>query len=193
VHRKAAVAATALIMLAAALAWTAGPGSAHEGHDHGNPATPEASPEMNTGTGSVYLTITNGGDAPDRLLSASTDAALTIEMHALAVTNDVMAMTPLQDGLVIPAGETVVLAPQVMHLMLVNLTRDLRPGDTYDLVLTFERAGEVSVTVTVGAGAPEATLAVTAGDLSIEGVWSLPAPMLTSGTGVPEATPAHAR
>lgn len=167
-------------------------GATHDAHDQ--PATPEASPTASpahgTGTGAVYLTIANGGTEPDRLLGGVADVARTIEIHDMAIEGGVMRMTPLVDGLEIPAGGTVSLHPQGLHVMLIDLTRDLRPGDRLDLTLRFERAGEVVVPVTVGGGAPEGEPAVGDGDIAVTGAWSRPAPMLSAvDAGTPSATP----
>lgn len=170
--------------------------SAHDDHHHHvTDATPLASPVANTGTGAVYLRITNNGDAPDRLDSATTDAAQTVEMHGMEMDGDVMRMTPMPDGLEIPAGETVTLEPQGGHLMLVNLNHDLRPGSTFRITLVFEQAGEVDVEVLVDVEAPQDSAPVTVGEITIDQVWSIPAPMIdgiaSDSPATPVATPGN--
>jgi periplasmic copper chaperone A len=49
----------------------------------------------------------------------------------------------------VPAGSRVELAPGGLHLMLFDLLEDLQAGDTFELTLVFERAGEVTVTAEV--------------------------------------------
>lgn len=175
--------------------------TAHNGKDHGNAtpgASPEASPMANTGTGVVYLTIKNNGSEADRLVSAKSDAAQIVEIHEAKVDNGVMSMKELADGLEIPAGESVSFTPSGLHLMLINLNHDLMPGSTYDLTLTFEHAGEMTIPVAVQTESPDDKAPVTAGDLTIEGAWSRPAPRISGGGGhdmhgesTPEATPSH--
>jgi copper(I)-binding protein len=58
-----------------------------------------------------YLTIENHGIAPDKLLSASTASAGKIEIHQMTTLDGIMMMRPVDNGLVIPAGETITLAP----------------------------------------------------------------------------------
>lgn len=185
---------TGLVLLIAGLFATAGASTAHPGASHdGTPsASPAASPATNTGTGAAYMQIRNDGASADTLVGATTDVAQIVEIHTMAIDGGVMTMKPLPAGLEIPAGETVSLEPQGYHVMLINLTRDLRPGDQFQLTLAFANAGDVAVTVTVGTGAPEDADAVTAGDLTIEGVWSRSAPMLTAGGAAPDdhGTPA---
>jgi len=176
---------------------------AHDGHDHGvatPDASPVATPEVNTGTGAVYLTISNGGSDADTLLSAHTDAAQKVELHGTTMEGDVMKMVPMPEGVEIPAGGTFTFAPQGDHLMLVNLNHDLKPNSSFDLTLTFAKAGDVTIEVPVQTEAPDAEASPeTVGDITISGAWSRPAPMITGSAGhdhggmdhgaTPEATP----
>ncbi len=109
--------------------------------------------------GGGYLTIENKGSAPDRLVAVSGDIAGKIEVHEMAVTNGVMTMRPLDQGLTIEPGKTVSLAPGGYHLMLMELKMPLKQGDTVPLTLQFEKAGKVAVTLDVqgvGAKGPDA-------------------------------------
>ena len=106
-------------------------------------------------TGAGYFTVTNTGSAPDRLLAVETRAAQRVELHATAVENGVARMTPLLDGMPLPAGETVAFAQGGMHLMFLGLTE---PWDTQagvPLTLLFERAGPVEIVLPVAAGPAE--------------------------------------
>ena len=53
------------------------------------------------------------------------------------------------ESIEIPAGETVVLEPGGFHIMLLDLKRELTPGETVEVTLTFETAGEQTVTAEV--------------------------------------------
>jgi copper(I)-binding protein len=150
-------------------------------------ATPDSS--ISTGTGVIYLTITNDGDTDDTLLEATTDRAERVEPHETSVEDDIGRMTPLDGPLAIPAGESVTLEPAGMHLMLVNLTDDIRLGDRFAVTMTFEEAGEVVVPVTVALDADDVESdPVTVGDLTIQGVWSRPAPRIDGASGTPVGT-----
>jgi copper(I)-binding protein len=101
-----------------------------------------------------YLTIENKGSTPDRLVSGSTSAAKKIEIHEMAMNNDVMTMRPIDGGLVIEPGKAVKLAPGGYHLMLLELHNPIKQGDALAVILTFERAGKVKVLFDVqGVGA----------------------------------------
>jgi copper(I)-binding protein len=95
----------------------------------------------------VYLTIV-GGDVADRLVAASTDVAGMTQVHSVTDDGGVARMREVE-GVVVPAGKTVVLAPQGMHLMLMNLTRPLVAGERFVVSLRFEHAGPRDVDVAV--------------------------------------------
>jgi copper(I)-binding protein len=96
----------------------------------------------------VYLVIENGTARDDMLLSAGADVATAVELHLSKMDGDHMSMHQ-QEQVVLPAGEAVAFSPGGLHIMLVGLTRDLSNGETFEIRLEFERAGEQTVTVTV--------------------------------------------
>ena len=137
-----------ILALAALLTATAAPahefqlGSLKIGHPWARPTLPGQS------AGGAYLSVTNNGGAPDRLLGGSSPAAAGVEVHEMRMEGDVMRMREMQ-GLELPAGKTVTLAPGGLHLMLTGLKAPLKLGDKLALKLRFEKAGEVEVTVNV--------------------------------------------
>jgi copper(I)-binding protein len=68
-------------------------------------------------------------------------------------TTPMMEMVPI-DRLEVPAGETVSLEPGGYHVMLLDLVAPLEDGAEIEVTLTFEVAGEMTVTAVVGDGAP---------------------------------------
>jgi copper(I)-binding protein len=102
-----------------------------------------------------YMTITNGGTTPDRLMCVSSDAAVECQIHTMSLEGGIMKMRPVEGGLEIPPGGTVVLKPAGLHLMLVNLKHPLEPGKMVEVTLKFEKAGTVEVELPIAAiGAP---------------------------------------
>ncbi len=99
----------------------------------------------------AYLTIANGSGAADALLSVTTPAATSPEIHQTAA--DASGMTGMHpvDRIDIPAGQTLKLEPGGYHIMLNGLTADLVAGNTIRLTLTFEKAGAITVTAEVRA------------------------------------------
>ena len=106
-----------------------------------------------------FLTIENTGTEPDRLISAASDIADDTQIHEMAMQGDVMKMRPLAEGLEIPAGETVVLAPGGFHIMFMGLKQALVEGETITVTLTFEKAGAVDVLLPIEAAAADAPAA----------------------------------
>ncbi|WP_439577343.1 copper chaperone PCu(A)C [Elioraea sp.] len=142
--------------LALALAAVAAPAAAH--HDHRiEVQEPWARAALAGRTSAAYMTLVNPTETPDRLVSAASPVAQTVELHAHLHDGGVMRMRPVA-GIEVHPGEPSVLAPGGLHVMLIGLMRDLRRGETIRLSLTFEKAGKVEVEVPVlaaGARGPE--------------------------------------
>jgi len=101
-----------------------------------------------------YLTVENKGATPDKLMGGSSRAAGKVEVHETAMNNGVATMRPVKEGLSIPPGQSVTLAPGGYHLMMTELNGPLKKGDKLVITLMFEKAGEVKATFDVkGVGA----------------------------------------
>lgn len=96
------------------------------------------------GNGAVYVTLTNRGVAADALMSATTDAATTVELHETVQEGGVMKMRP-RPKFEVAGGGRLEMKPGGQHIMLLGLKRDLKPGDTVSLTVTFEKAGRMTV------------------------------------------------
>jgi periplasmic copper chaperone A len=107
----------------------------------------------NAPVGGGFMTIVNSGAEPDRLVSATSPAAGEVQLHEMGMEGDVMKMRHLPDGIEIPAGETVTLAPGGLHIMLMGLKQAFVEGETIPLTLTFEKAGTVEIELVVGEAA----------------------------------------
>lgn len=90
-----------------------------------------------------YLTIVNAGTKADRLLAVSSPHAGRVELHRMSMDGGVMRMRPIPEGLDIPAGSSVSLAPGGYHLMIFGPKQGLKLGDRLPVVLRFAKAGEV--------------------------------------------------
>jgi len=137
--------AALLLCLAMAAACGAATGGTIRADDVWAPPS-MAAYEAGSGTVSgVFMTLVNRGQTPDRLIGGKTNIADVVEIHETILQGDVAKMQELQDGLEVPAGGRVELKPGSYHVMLINLKRDLVPGDTFTLELQFERAGTLIV------------------------------------------------
>ncbi|WP_332877442.1 copper chaperone PCu(A)C [Massilia sp. S19_KUP03_FR1] len=85
----------------------------------------------------AFMQLSSPGDT--RLVSAASPAAAIVEIHEMAIENDVMRMRQVP-ALPLPAGKTVALQPGGFHIMLIDLKRQVKPGETVPLTLVFENA-----------------------------------------------------
>ncbi|HWA46216.1 MAG TPA: copper chaperone PCu(A)C [Hypericibacter adhaerens] len=98
--------------------------------------------------GVAFVSLTNTGSEPDQLTDVASPAADMAQVHDMKVENDVMQMW-LVGHVDLPAGGTVALAPNGLHIMLLGLKKPLAVGETFPLTLTFKKAGSITVDVTV--------------------------------------------
>lgn len=141
------------LVLAAALALAASSAQAHDykvGAITINHPWARATPQGAT-VGAGYLTLTNTGTAPDRLVGASAAAAGHVELHEMSMTDGVMRMRPVKDGIELKPGQTVEFKSGAFHLMMVDLKQPLQQGQRVKGTLTFEKAGSVDVEFAVEA------------------------------------------
>lgn len=99
----------------------------------------------------------NGGPADDRLLTVSSPLALRAELHDTKSEGGVMKMTPLADGLAIPAQAEIKFAPGGKHVMLFDVSPKVTEGSKMPLTLTFASGAKVETqadVVAAGADAP---------------------------------------
>ena len=100
--------------------------------------------------GAGYLRVTNTSSTPDRFLGGTTDRAQRIEVHEMTVTDNIMRMRALENGIEIKPGQTVELKPGGLHLMFVNLAAPFKNGDQFKASLVFEKAGNIEVEFKIG-------------------------------------------
>lgn len=103
-------------------------------------------------TASAYIELTS--DRAAALVAVGSSAAARSELHSMSMDGGVMRMRALP-RIELPAGQTVKLAPGGMHIMLIDVTKPLKAGDTVPLVLSVQPSG-------AGAGMSLTTLNVQA-------------------------------
>lgn len=90
------------------------------------------------------MTIVNRSSTPDRLIRVRAAFAGMVQIHRTVIKNDQAQM--MHVGQVdIPAGGKALLKPGGFHIMLMRLKKPVVKGTKVQLVLTFEKAGEVIV------------------------------------------------
>lgn len=124
--------------------------------------------------GAAYMTLTASED--DALLGASVDASIAAmtQVHetvmaegsgstmagmgsgtgsTMAMGDGAMTMKEVEE-IELPKGEAVELKPGGYHIMLMELVKPLEKGTEIEITLTFEKAGELKVSVPVLDAAP---------------------------------------
>jgi copper(I)-binding protein len=134
------------------------------------------SPAM-AGAGAAYMVIENSTSTADTLTGGSSPVAKAVEVHETVVMNSAApaaskamggmqspagsagkgaspAMMGMQkvDRLEIPAAGSVELKPGSYHIMLIDLTQELKAGEKIEITLNFEKAGDVKVMAEVRQG-----------------------------------------
>jgi copper(I)-binding protein len=99
--------------------------------------------------GGGYFQIKNNGASTDRLVGTTVSFADHVEIHEMSMSNGVMKMRPLTNGLEIKPGETIELKPGGFHMMFMDLKQPLKEGDLLKATLTFEKAGPLEVNFSV--------------------------------------------
>lgn len=103
--------------------------------------------------GGAFMTIKNAGHAADKLVAAKADISGKVELHTHIKDGDVMRMRQVPH-IDVPAMGKAVLQPGGLHVMFMGLKNPLKEGSKFPLTLVFEKAGEMTVDVTVkGVGA----------------------------------------
>lgn len=141
-----AAAAVAIAVTSAALA-----GAFRGGMAHARPVVEVASARAAAAGEStlVYLRIDNSG-ASDVVTQASSPVASNVAFHRSAGHAGEAVMQPVTT-VAAPARSAGLFASEKVHVMLEGLRKDLEPGDTVPVTLTFGHSGSVTVQATVTA------------------------------------------
>lgn len=143
--------ALALLLPAALTACTPAPPAVVQAIDPWCQATPAGAPSAG-----CYLALK--ASVADRLVGAQSADGLAAEVHTTTLSGGIMRMRPLDQGLPLPAGQSIGLTGAT-HLMLIAPKAPLVEGGAVHLTLQFGKAPDLTLSVPVrpmGAGAPEA-------------------------------------
>jgi copper(I)-binding protein len=98
---------------------------------------------------SAYITISNQGTIPDRLVSASCTCADHVTLHTMTMSGGMMRMNEITEGFPVVPGQVLSFVPGGDHIMLEGLKAPPRDGEHREMTLTFEKAGPVVVDMPV--------------------------------------------
>jgi copper(I)-binding protein len=97
----------------------------------------------------AYFLISNFNSEDDVLISIETDVAQNAEVHESYEREEGMMSMREVPRLDLPAQSTVRFEQGGLHVMLMQLTRQLSDGDTFELTLTFEKNDPITVEIPV--------------------------------------------
>ena len=98
--------------------------------------------------GAIYFVIHNHSSQADELIDITSDIAAAAEMHESKMNGDIMQMNKVE-SVPLEAYAQIEFAPGELHLMLVNLTNDLKVGDQIEVILHFKNSEDIKVAVPV--------------------------------------------
>jgi periplasmic copper chaperone A len=96
-----------------------------------------------SGMTAAFAILHNQGASDVTVVSATSDVSDVVEIHEMTMQNGEMVMQQKPDGITVPAGAEHVLEPGGDHLMLMNLSRPVQPGDEVTFTLTLNDGATV--------------------------------------------------
>jgi hypothetical protein len=91
-----------------------------------------------TQTDAAYGIFINLGEEDLTLIGGETAIAEAVEIHEMTMTDGVMSMNPLSDGLLVPHLSAVALEPGGFHVMFIGVTEEVMVDSTLAFSLTVE-------------------------------------------------------
>lgn len=106
----------------------------------------------------AYAVVENHGPTPLAITSVSSPLAGKAELHEMKMVGQKMEMSPVKQVPMAADGRAE-LRPGGFHVMLFDLKRPLREGESVDLTLTFSDGTTATIVAPVRSEAPEAPAA----------------------------------
>lgn len=92
-----------------------------------------------------YMRLENKGTVADKLIGAEIEICGQSELHETRIDeNGVMRMSQVAE-ILIPPGQEISLEPGGYHVMCLDRSAELKPGDQIPITLTLAELGEVSI------------------------------------------------
>jgi len=97
----------------------------------------------------AYLTYENPLNVVDTLVSAESSVAAMTQIHESYITDDGLSGMREMKQLIVQPGDKLILKKGGLHVMLMNLNRDLNVTDSVNVTLNFSQAGKVKIKLPV--------------------------------------------
>lgn len=108
-----------------------------------------ARPAAIGGNSAVYLSIHNGTPKPDTIVGIQTEVANKAEIHESYTTEEGLSGMRPAPNLTIAPGDSLIFKPGGLHIMLMNVTRELSFNDSLEVILQFAQGGNKTIIVPV--------------------------------------------
>lgn len=92
-------------------------------------------PAVKGNPGVAYFTI-HGGNNGSTLVSVTSPSVIKSELHESMTGGGMASMAPIRNVAIAPGAE-ISFAPGGKHVMLFQINRNVKPGDTMPLIFTF--------------------------------------------------------
>lgn len=89
-----------------------------------------------SGMTAAFGTLSNPASEPVTITAAASPATSAVELHEVVDSDGQMVMRPVEGGFPVPAGGTLTLEPGGYHLMLIDVTDGIEPGEEVGFTLT---------------------------------------------------------
>lgn len=93
----------------------------------------------------AYLVVKNSGEA-DTLIKATSPISPNVQLHEVISEGSTSKMQEKPGGFPVPANGELTLRPGAYHIMMLDLKAPVTEGQVISITLTFEKAGEVTIT-----------------------------------------------
>lgn len=96
----------------------------------------------------AYMTVSNQGESVIVIKGVSSSVSELAELHETSMENDMMKMRKIPELVILP-GQVIELKEGGMHLMLIQVTQEIREGDEVEIELELENHPPLTITVPV--------------------------------------------
>lgn len=110
----------------------------------GSPPNERVRPAVKGGTSAAYFTYKNPLTVADTIKTISSSTAAMAQVHETYETTEGLMGMREKHELVVPPGDSIQFKQGGIHIMLMELKRDLREGDSVSLEIEFTRQGLVT-------------------------------------------------
>ena len=96
----------------------------------------------------VYLELHNPNKTDITLIGANSTISDRIELHEHTMSDGLMRMQKINNGITVPAESKATLAPGGYHIMIMNLKKVINEGEQYTLTLDFSDGSQQTINTT---------------------------------------------